>query len=971
MSFRRPKKHHDLDSSLEDASSNAAPSSKRSVLKAAFSARKKHDAPIPTGTVASRISYLQSLGASAQSVSSSAHQPLGVRGGGPLTARRLANQSGEDILEEVDDRGGFGRRTSAKFGFPAKRNESPAFDKPEEKSHTILGWQIKRAKDHADTRSIRSGNSGRSQEKRGLREKVKDVFRTDKEEERPADIPISSGRRRISVKDRAREWSEHQRETGVDSTASFAPSSRRLTIFSQKPVAFTTDGNAAPKKPFVSHFREDLDLPGVAKLEIEGTQVQEVGRLAADSSPSLATLVSPAVEEVKFAKRDFANEPATPENKIETWLADASHESVGSEDSLQHSVTTTSTGRVRSVQQMYTSHGIEQPSELFTQPDIVGKLVAGSRRCHVCRWVNSPVERCTCCGHRLCIDCEKVSYTPDSHQDGAFQLDPSPADEIMFASDDSYSSRITFEPHSWEKPIPKVLRDRKRSSRQSPKSIGPVQKPLPIGFVMTSRESSVVGEIKPLSVSKPGTRMHSLQRRPTPLKKGHTVVLVVLPKPSSPSPSPTPPQRQAEPQNLVTVALPATKARKVVMKVPEPRPALNRPHTPPEVKQIKRRSTVKDSPFLKADRRQSGAGVNGDPSFRRTPLRRAQEMTPKPAPAAAQSAVVEKELHVPGHKVVELNGGDLIEVLPSAPGSLPFRPKSDLPTSRLVGKSATVKTESPLGTHLTAAVAIQEPSPDPEPPSSLLVLPQIAATSESVTSSICRECDSPSCRATHTGYRPYRHSVSCSRKEIEAQVALQVDTGRLTPPSPRSTWKRLQVSSSLVPKPLSPVKRITPSPEIVTPPANVRVVPPTADKNPPNLQEYPFPGSVPGKVQSAQYPVDSDDEVERSPTRLNPPEKYISRNDTPARYRGGRSLAPSHGNVRRSQSRGRSRAEKDQWTLHRDPSRSRSKHGHRGSQWQPLRHSDEVSRVLCLLVSGRLTRIGSPSQRIWTQLLPG
>ena len=120
---------------------------------------------VPTGTVASRVSYLHSLAASTHNIASTAHHPPPYKGSDHgLTARRQAK------LDSEDDRGGYGRRTSARFGYPAHHSEEARED-PADAGHKILGWSCSRSK---------KPDEDDQQEKRGLRQKVKDALATER-----------------------------------------------------------------------------------------------------------------------------------------------------------------------------------------------------------------------------------------------------------------------------------------------------------------------------------------------------------------------------------------------------------------------------------------------------------------------------------------------------------------------------------------------------------------------------------------------------------------------------------------------------------------------------------------------------------------------------------------------------------------------------------------------------------------------
>ena len=216
-----------------------------------------------------------------------------------------------------------------------------------------MGWQIKRTKHETDSdnKSIKSNSSS----KKGFRAKVKDVFTHSDRQEQGGESPeiVNVNTRTVSVsvnkgKDFGKDFSW---EAERSEKRPVYPPSRRITVVAVPPA------------------------PG----------------------PPLA----------KVASRDFAEEALISGHKVHNWLAEAHIDSIGgSEDSVSQSVATTSTGRVRSVQQMYSSYGIPEPSELFTQA-LPPSRVAGRepRRCHVCKWINVGVERCSCCGHRLCAEC--------------------------------------------------------------------------------------------------------------------------------------------------------------------------------------------------------------------------------------------------------------------------------------------------------------------------------------------------------------------------------------------------------------------------------------------------------------------------------------------------------------------------------------------------------------------------------------
>lgn len=627
------------------------PSSTRAALKNTFgSLRHRPPSAVPTGTVASRISYLQSLASG-----TSRHAPSALKTNSSVRSKRP-----EPAKQEIDvdeDPGRFGRRTSAKFGYPAQRNDDSYEDQPEEKGHRIMGWQIKRAKNDDDNKSLSSVSS-----KKGFRAKVKDVFTHGDRQDpsSPEIIHVNARTVPISINNRAKQNSEHAQ-------ISIAP-----TVLTVVP----------PRRP----TPDPTEQP-----------------------PVLA----------KVASRDFAEEALISGNKVHKWLAGARS---GSEDSVGQSVATTSTGRVRSVQQMYSSYGIPEPSELFSKALPQSRAVGGEpRRCHVCKWINVGVERCSCCGHRLCADCEIEAAVPTVRrpepETATLLLDDTEGEEgstysRYSISEVAHKTSIEFKQGTFDK---STIAGGKRSSRQSPMSLQ--KAPPKVGifeerFDLPQRDPSIAvayaytsgdGASPPHPVkAEPPTQKEPLDALYQPLREQRE---------SLTKSSPIPPE--------VIIAYSRTLSPPRIFA--------------PEVKQAKKKSVVKDSPFLRAD----------------------------------QDAVKK-----PSHKLkrVTHKGAPQVHPAPSTP------PKHEpLPVA------------APLAT------------PDR---SSQIQVETVAKEDEA--SSI--KCDSPGCRATHTGHRPYRHSISCSRRKGA------VETVPSTPNSPKDAISKLRAaspSSPLMPKPLSPVKRKT------------------------------------------------------------------------------------------------------------------------------------------------------------------
>lgn len=248
------------------------------------------DITVPTGTVASRVSYLHSLASSARNT-------------GPPPPGSQHHRTPRQRERSGDSRGGFGLRTCARFGYPAHRNGKPDEDPPAEKGHYFLGLhkgKFKHGGHHVDTNK-----------KDGFREKVKELpslFELGDlgEEERPEGIkPRETGAVSTTVKSRAREHSQHAKDDCFNSAAKPNPTRRLL---------------AASTSAVLDHSTQSPD----------------------ESDISLY-----------------------PAQAIDEWIGNMTCEPPRPEDSTKHSRTTTSTGRIRSVREMYSFYGIEEPIGLF------------------------------------------------------------------------------------------------------------------------------------------------------------------------------------------------------------------------------------------------------------------------------------------------------------------------------------------------------------------------------------------------------------------------------------------------------------------------------------------------------------------------------------------------------------------------------------------------------------------------------
>ena len=675
------------------ATSSQQPSA-RSKLKTTFGSlrHRPSPAPVPTGTVASRVSYLQSLAASATNrASSTRRSPSSPKARNTVKSKRPLN----DDFRVDDDRGGFGRRTSATFGYAAQRSNDSHEDPPEEKKHILMGWQIKRAKNDSDNKSINSIKSG--SDKKGFREKVKDVF-GHSDRSAPASPEIIYANQRtvsISVRDRGKDHGVPDREfqpTYPPSSTARAPSAvRRYSAV------------RAPPEP-----------------------------------KALA----------KVASRDFAEEALMSGHKVHNWLA--GHGS-GSEASNGQSVATTSTGRVRSVQQMYTSYGIPEPSELFSKALPTSRAVGGDpRRCHVCKWVNVGVERCSCCGHRLCADCAvepnvaKPKHGTDTAEVAQLLLE----DDYSEEDDSTYShysisqverkTSIEFK----EEVFGRTASDRKRSSRHSPMTL---KKP-PMHKVGVFEERFDLPARDP-SISL--ARAYTTGDGASPPNR-HSLA-----------------EPQAEAEDITKLYQPLREQRKELTRSPSiPQEVIleyARTLSPPRIiapgiVKAHKKSMVKDSPFLKADNK---AVQKPTPKLKRVMHKGGQQAHPAPPKAKAVNAA---------HRIVASSSAAK-DMSPRAPKAQPLHP-----ARHVTGHSDTSKD-----------LRLQ-------PPAHVETVRQ-----DDEMSSV--KCDSPTCRATHDGYRPYRHSISCSKKKF-------VESVPSTPTSPKDVMSTLQMSP-LMPKPLSPTKRKT------------------------------------------------------------------------------------------------------------------------------------------------------------------
>lgn len=675
------------------ATSSQQPSA-RSKLKTTFGSlrHRPSPAPVPTGTVASRVSYLQSL------ASSATNRATSTRRSSPSPKARntvKTNRPLNDDFRVDDDRGGFARRTSPTFGYPAQRNNDSHEDPPEEKKHILMGWQIKRGKNDSDNKSINSIKSG--SDKKGFREKVKDVF-GHSDRSAPASPEIICANQRtvsISVRDRGKDHGVQDRE--------FQP---------MYPPSSTARAPSAVRRDTV------VRVPPEPK--------------------ALA----------KVASRDFAEEVLISGHKVHNWLA--GHGS-GSEASNGQSVATTSTGRVRSVQQMYTSYGIPEPSELFSKALPTSRAVAGNtRRCHVCKWVNVGVERCSCCGHRLCADCAvEPNVAKPTHATETAEIAQLLLEDDYSEEDDSTYSRNSISQVARKTSIEfkeevfgRTASDRKRSSRHSP---------------MTLKKPQVhkVGIFE--------ERFDLPARDPS----------IALVRAYTTGDGASPPNRhslakpQAEAEDITKLYLPLREQREELTRSPsipqevvlEYARTLSPPRIiAPKIVMAHKKSMVNDSPFLKADKKV------------------VRKRTPK----------LKRVMHKGGHQ------------------AHPALPKAKAVNSaqRIVASSSTAKDMSPRAPkaqplHPARHIAGHSDTPKdlrPPPPAHIETVRQ-----DNEMSSV--KCDSPTCRATHDGYRPYRHSISCSKRKF-------VESLPSTPTSPKDVMNTLQMSP-LMPKPLSPTKRKT------------------------------------------------------------------------------------------------------------------------------------------------------------------
>lgn len=571
---------------------------------------------------------------------------------------------------------------------------------------------MRRAKNDSDNKSINSIKS--SSDKKGFREKVKDVFgHSDRSAPASPEIIYANTRTvSISVRDRAKDHGvpdkEHQPTYPPSSTAKATSPSRRDIVI------------RAPPQP---------------------------GALT------------------KVASRDFTEEALISGHKVHNWLA--VHGS-GSEGSNGQSVATTSTGRVRSVRQMYTSYGIPEPSELFSKPLPTSRAVVGDpMRCHVCKWVNVGVERCSCCGHRLCADCAvEPNVAKPKHETEAAEIAQLLLEDDYSEEDDSTYSGYSISQVARKTSIEfkeevfvRTASDRKRSSRQSPMTLKkrPVHK---VGifeerFDLPARDPSIA------------------------LARAYTT-----------GDGASPPNRhslaepQAEAEDITKLYQPLREQREELTKSPPIPPevvleyarTLSPPRMfAPQVPKAHKESMVKDSPFLKADKKAV-----------RKPTPKGKRVTHKGAQHAHLASGKAKAVDA-AHRIVASSA--------AAKDVTPRAPKAEPPHLARQGANSSA-TFNNLG---------------PQAPTKIETVRQ-----DDELSSV--KCDSPTCRATHDGYHPYRHSISCSKEKFVESVSS-------TPTSPKDVMKTLQMSP-LMPKPLSPTKRKTEKvkiDEVLSQPAAVSV----------------------------------------------------------------------------------------------------------------------------------------------------
>lgn len=614
---------------------------------------------VPSGTVASRVSYLHSLAASSHNIASTAHYPPPYKGSEHARSVQRQIKNGSE-----DDRGGYGRRMSSKFGYPATRSSEPQEDPlPEETSHRRFrkrDWRRKKSDD----------DIGRLHEKeRRLRQKVKQAIKHEHEPE-PYATPFygPTPRTSVSVKSRAQEYEQAAARSRASSSAPPVP----------------PDTNQLPA-PF-------------------------------------AVLLSANVEETQ--QETVKAEPVSSDSKIKAWLAEAGPSTTNtksSEPSGDNSEATTSTHRVRSVQQLYNSYGIEEPPELFTgrAPSSVAQSSPESQRfCHVCSWKNGDVERCACCGHRLCEECRlrttandlavSKKSVPFAIYEDAEEDDTSPARKARIeavAEDDTPPARnmhretiadvllsSDFEQKNWPKHFPSSTRPRAISSRQSPKTRNKESFSMSTLPITSLRSSFEIAATQPLPLSVTTSRKTSKTAAPKVTVEEEPVEQDV----------------PAEPLHIATPSTLRSVSRVLIKRTSPPRSILK---VSPELSAIKKKSMVKYSPFLKADQ--------GSPS--------------KP-------------------------------------------PKPWFKKSVMVGLQ---RSESDKMITEEKSVASVQPTNSPQ---------------------MSNECESIGCKATHTGHRPYRHSISCTLKRSQGGQGSRLDVS--TPPT--DIHLSLTEMASMIPKPLTP-----------------------------------------------------------------------------------------------------------------------------------------------------------------------
>lgn len=425
---------------------------------------------------------------------------------------------------------------------------------------------------------------------------------------------------------------------------------------------------------------------------------------------------------------DISNISVSSTQIIDEWIRKAAMDPPHSEDSARDSGTTTSTGRVLSFQQMYAFYGIEEPADSFpakeSEPDAVPRQApAGKRKCcHICRWINGDIDRCACCGHRLCGECEEMDPATDSDKKGdggqEFDIfeDEDDVEETSEKIEDARAEGELYTPSEDEQENREgksfvAAHARRISFGQSPTSKQP---PL---LIPAADASSILKEVILVPIAEPA-EMYRKSSVIAPFTKPAAILKEV------PSVLPQPLQ---ESKPAASSTLPDIDALDAPSSLPSPLP-LVRATLP------KKHSTVKNSPFVIADQLSSAH----KPVFQ-----------------------ARKVVQLAGHRGDGSKHGHRSHSSPE-----PIQSRHDLRRRQLYGGSKAIE-------HNVDSNAAHSGCEDPSCRASQAGY-RADRRSVSWESDATVGCDSPNCRATVTRHLPYHHTVSGTGKRRGSKVADRV-----------------------------------------------------------------------------------------------------------------------------------------------------------------------------------------------------